>query len=79
MIMSAPPASRGSSISQHLRAIKEILRDLISDAKYVQSHETHYIGGLRLGIAGLQQSKIRLRSNNRTKWTRGLRLTRTVS
>jgi hypothetical protein len=31
------PASRGSSISQHLRATKKILRDVISDAKYVWS------------------------------------------
>lgn len=42
-IMSAPAASRGSSISHHLRATKEILRDAIFNAKYVHSGEVNRI------------------------------------
>ena len=66
MIMSAPTASRGSSISQHLRAIKETLRDLISDAKYVWDRETNYARGLKSDVtrAATTQDKAEVKQLN---------------
>ena len=50
--MPAAATSWGSSISQHLRATKDILQDVDVDAKYVWSGEMLRIGGLKFEFAG---------------------------
>jgi hypothetical protein len=51
--MPAVTISWGSSISQHLRATKDILQDVDVDANYVWSGEILRIGGLKFQFAGL--------------------------
>jgi len=36
--------SRGSSVSQHLHAVKEILKNATSDAEYVRNNSVPYVG-----------------------------------
>ena len=50
--MPSPTAGQGSSISQHLCAIKEILQGVVPNAKYIWSVEIRRIGGLILMFAG---------------------------
>ena len=52
IIIPSPTAGQGSSISQHLRAIKEILRGVVPNAKYIWSVEIRRVGGLILMFAG---------------------------
>jgi len=46
LIMSSLTASQGSSISQHLRATKGVVQDVIFDAKYIWSIKICRVGGL---------------------------------
>ena len=52
-IMSTPTASQVSSISQHLRAAKNILQDAIFGAGYVWCSGTRRVGGLMFMFSGL--------------------------
>jgi len=52
IIMPSPTAGQGSSISQHLRAIKDILQGVVPNAKYTRSVEIRRVGGLILMFTG---------------------------
>ena len=59
--MSTSATTRGSSISQHMRAIEKLLQDATLDAKYACRSETRHIGGLKCNFAGSRRSLTRLR------------------
>ena len=53
-IMSTPTTSQGSSISQHLRATRNVLQCAVFGAKYVWSHLFRPVGGLKIELTGPQ-------------------------
>jgi hypothetical protein len=60
-MMSTPADSRGSLISRHLRAAKEVLQDVGLCAEYVWGGGTHRVGELKFTFAGSRRPWTRLR------------------